>query len=164
MAAGCRVPVIFGVIVPSSRIESMHVVELADCCSLGVAASRTSVGLYALGGLGGLSCDNALVPYVRAKIFFLVVMAAGCRMPVIGLIFFPNIFVEGVLMFEFINGLGFLISAHRAGVGSDALGCFGGRGGDNACIKSMIGFVCHIRVLFGHTFMPVSYIVMLPLA
>ena len=162
VAAGCRMPVVFGVIAPLRHIESMYVIESADCCGLGFAASGASVGLHAFLGFCRLFGDDAFVPYVRAKIFFLVRVAAGCRMPVVFVVVLPLVHIKR--MSEFRNGFRFLIPAHRTSESFHAFLGFCRIFGDNACIESMVGFVRNVRVFFGHTFVPVILLVIFPFA
>ena len=140
----------------------MLVFERSDCCGLGVAANGASVGLYALGCFGGLSCDNALVPCMLCFVFFQVGMRARCGMPVRLFVELPVVHI--IRVFELGNGFRFLISAHRTSESFHTFGGFRGLGGDNACVENMICFVRHVRVFFSHTFVPVTCFVILPLA
>ena len=163
MRAGRGVPVVVFVFSPDVPIKSVHVRQFIDGFRLLCTALHAGAGSDAFARLGGRSGDLTVVPFVRRDSISFFGMRAGRGVPVVVFVFFPNVPIESVHVRQFIDGFRLPITAHRAGVGSDPFGRLGGRGGDDAVIKSVIGFVRHIVMLFGRTGMPVARVVTIPL-
>ena len=154
---------VFGVGIPSRRIERMNVVEFADRRGFRTTALGTSVGLNAFRRFGRLGRNFALVPYMLFYRGFFTLVSASRRVPVADFVVFPNSCVKSVRMRKFGNGFVLLISASVAGKSFYAFAILRGLNDYFSRVEVVSDFFRSIGVFFGKTFVPVTRFVILPL-
>ena len=154
---------VFGVGIPSRRIELMNVFEFVDRRGFRTTALGTGVGLNAFVLLRRLGCNFALVPYMLFYRGFFTSVSASRRVPVVDFVVFPNFDVKSVRMRKFGNGFVLLISASVAGKSFYAFVLLRGLNDYFSRVEVVSDFIRSIGVLFGKTFVPVTRFVILPL-